>query len=83
VRNRVKEGPTIGSLCGAGRGRHDGHGTVAREGQRSAGSAKEEGWKGKGSVRPGGSTRPAGPDQSAGSDGRWAGGKKKENRNLF
>jgi hypothetical protein len=53
------------------------------EGRRSTGSVQEEGRKGKGGAWSGGLARPAGPDWSARPDGRWAGGKKKENRNLY
>jgi hypothetical protein len=56
-------------------------GNAAAHGRlRSAGSVKEEGEWGVWSGLP---AQPAGPDWSAGPDGRWAGGKKKENRNLF
>jgi hypothetical protein len=58
-------------------------GAAACEGRRSADLAKEEGRKGKEGTRLGELTRPIGPDRSTGPDGRWAGGKKKENRFLF
>jgi hypothetical protein len=56
---------------------------AVHEGRHSAGSAKEEGRKGNGGMQPSGLAQPAGPDRSARPDGHWAGGEKKENRNLF
>jgi hypothetical protein len=44
------------------------------EGEREEGERGHTAW---------GRAQPAGPDWSPGPDGRWAGGEKRKNRNLF